>query len=185
MGITVTDINRNSAMNKVASQVDDLIEETRMRELDDNQVQWRVRKFTQICEREIESGITNVRKRKMLLERLHIMKCLYDHSSVTHPSGAGGQDEEGQAQRIKRLQNIVRRRRMALEMIERVDMSVAQRIITGLEIEYATPAGENSRIVSHQDTVVRFELNPHHWYFLYFNLFLLCFLIGTLLLVLN
>jgi hypothetical protein len=168
-------------MSKIAAQVDDLIEETRMRELDDGQVQWRIRKFTQICEREIESGIANMRKRKMLLERLQIMKCLYDHSSVTHPSRPGGPDGEEPTQRIKRLQDIVRRRRLALDMIERVD----DRIIAGLEHEYAVPSVDSPVSASRLDNPLPFELNAHHWYFFYFNLFLLCFLICTLLLVIE
>ncbi len=172
-------------MSRIATQVDDLIEETRMRELDDEQVHWRIRKFTQVCEREIESGIANGSKRKMLLERLEIMRCLYDHSSVTHPSRAGGSGEQEQVQRIKRLQNIVRRRRMALEMIERVDMGVAERIIAGLEHEYTASGNSGPASGGREDAGVRFELSSHHWYFFYFNLFLLCFLISTLLLVLK
>ncbi len=172
-------------MSKITAQVDDLIEETRIRELDDGQVQWRIRKFTQICEREIESGVANMRKRKMLLERLQIMKCLYDHSSVTHPSHPGGQHGEDEAQRIKRLQDVVRRRRLALDMIERVDTSVADRIVAGLEHEYASPSPDAPVSARCQDSPPPFELNAHHWYFFYFNLFLLCFLIGTLLLVLE
>lgn len=172
-------------MSGITAQVDDLIEETRMLELDDAQVQWRLRKFTQICEREIESGIPNVRKRKMLLERLEIIKCLYDHSPVAHPTRVGGSGEQSQGQRIKRLQNIVRRRRMALEMIERVDIGVADRIIAGLEYEYAVSGNGGPVVGKYEDVEVRFELSSHHWYFFYFNLFLLCFLIGTLLLVLR
>ena len=171
-------------MSRIAAQVDDLIEETRMRELDDDQVHWRIRKFTQVCEREIESGITSERKRRMLLERLEIMRCLYDHSSVTHPSRAGGSGEQEQVQRLERLQNIIRRRRMALDMIERVDMGVADRIVAGLEHEYAVSCNSGPASAKREDDVGRFELSPHHWYFLYFNLFLLCLLISTLLLVL-
>ncbi|MBW7995997.1 MAG: hypothetical protein FVQ81_05365 [Candidatus Glassbacteria bacterium] len=176
-------------MNKIKSDVDDLIEETRMRELDDGQVEWRVRKFTQICEREIETGVKNVRKRKMLLERLQIMKCLYDHSSVTHPSRGGGERGEDGAQRLRRLQNIVRRRRMALEMIERVDTGVVGKIREGLEKEFAV-AGHTGPVGLPADSARDAELthsalNRHQWYFLYFNLFLLAFLIFTLLLVVD
>ena len=67
-------------MDQIKSAVDDLIEETRMRELDDDQIEWRIRKFTEICESEIEAGVPNMRTRSMLLERLQIMKCLYEHS---------------------------------------------------------------------------------------------------------
>ena len=176
-------------MNRISSQVDDLIEETRMRELSDDQVQWRIRKFTQICEREIERGVHNPGKRKMLLERLGIMKCLYDHSSVTHSARGAAQSEEEEALRVKRLQNIVRRRRMALEMIERVDESVADRIIAGLEREYANSgSSQSARNVAAREGdsySLSFELNSHHWYFFYFNVFLLAFLILTLLMVLE
>jgi len=176
-------------MDKIKSAVDDLIEETRMRELDDNQVEWRVRKFTQVCEREIASGVKNLRKRSMLLERLQIMKCLYDHSSVTHPARSGAGQHEDPAQRIKRLQNIVRRRRMALEMIERVDPSVAGHIRARLKKEFAaaSPPGPLSPAADSGDGFApqALELNSHHWYFFYFNLFLLSFLICTLLIVLE
>ena len=176
-------------MDKIKSAVDDLIEETRMRELDNDQVEWRVRKFTQVCEREIESGIKNMRKRSMLLERLQIMKCLYDHSSVTNPVRSSSGQHEDASQRNKRLQNIVRRRRMALEMIERVDPSVATRISLGLEKEFAAeaPGGVPPSGVSNVGSfeLESFELSAHHWYFFYFNLFLLTFLICTMLLVVD
>ena len=174
-------------MDKIKSAVDDLIEETRMRELDNDQVEWRVRKFTQVCEREIESGVKNLRKRSMLLERLQIMKCLYDHSSVVQPARSGSSQHEDKAQRNKRLQNIVRRRRMALEMIERVDPMVAGRIREGLEKEFATAAPNDlisaADFIANRDYDVKFELSAQHWYFFYFNLMLLSFLICTLLLV--
>jgi hypothetical protein len=176
-------------MDKIKSAVDDLIEETRMRELDDDQIEWRVRKFTQVCEREIESGIKNMRKRSMLLERLQIMKCLYDHSSVTHPARSGSGQHEDTAQRNRRLQNIVRRRRMALEMIERVDPAVATKIRRGLVKEFAAEGPGNAIPLGVSSggsfELESFQLSTHHWYFFYFNLFLLAFLICTMLLVVD
>ena len=177
-------------MNKTTLAVDDLIEETRLRELDDDQIEWRVRKFTEICEREIESGVKNLRKRKMLIERLQIMKCLYDHSSVKHTTRGSSAREEDQALRNRRVQGIVRRRRMALDMIERVDPAVAESIRQNLDRAFSAvrPAGLLGSGASQSGPfapTTAAGLHPHHWYFLYFNLFLLAFLITTILLVVD
>jgi len=64
-----------------------------------------------------------------------------------------------------------------------VDTSVADRILAGLEHEYAVPTDDDSVPTVVQDSAQPFELNTHHWYFFYFNLFLLCFLICSLLLM--
>ncbi|MFH1070212.1 MAG: hypothetical protein V1794_11385 [Candidatus Glassbacteria bacterium] len=175
-------------MDQIKSAVDDLIEETRMRELDDDQIEWRIRKFTEICEQAIEAGIPNVRTRSMLLERLQIMKCLYDRSSVKNPhSGASSAREIDESRRNRRLLNIVSRRRLALEMIERADPAVAGSIREELEKTFTTnlPAGRPARRrpAEISEPAAEFRLNPHHWYFLYFNIFLLALLVTAILLV--
>jgi len=95
-----------------------------MRELGDDQIEWRVRKFTEICREMIEARVGDVRKRKMLIERLQIMECFYDRSSVKQPAAGLSSREVKENQRNKRLRTIVRRRRMALKMIERVDPEI-------------------------------------------------------------
>ncbi|HLA41703.1 MAG TPA: hypothetical protein VJ417_16990 [Candidatus Glassbacteria bacterium] len=175
-------------MDQIKSAVDDLIEETRMRELDDGQIEWRIRKFTEICESEIEAGVPNMRTRSMLLERLQIMKCLYDHSSVKKPYAGGVSAREfDESQRNRRLVNIVRRRRLALEMIEKADPLVARKIAGELEKIFATslPAGRPARRHPAEPAVPDKAplLSPHHWYFLYFNLFLMALLVTAILFV--
>jgi hypothetical protein len=175
-------------MDEIKTAVDDLIEETRMRELDDEQIEWRVRKFTEICTEMIEARVGDIRKRKMLIERLQIMKCFYDHSSVKQPTAGMSSRELDERQRHKRLGSIVRRRRMALAMIERVDPKIALEIKETLDKAYANPAPrqrrpapvkEHGKIQDHELP----RLSPHHWYFLYFNLFLMICLICMILLV--
>jgi len=175
-------------MNEIKTAVDDLIEETQMRELDDEQIEWRVRKFTEICEEMIEARVGDVRKRKMLIERLQIMKCFYDRSSVKQPAAGVSSRELDERQRHKRLRNIVRRRRMALEMIKRVDPKIAREIKETLDKTYANPipGARRPAPVKERDKIQDHELSPlspHHWYFLYFNLFLMICLICTILLV--
>jgi len=175
-------------MDKIKTAVDDLIEETRMRELDDEQIEWRVRKFTEICTEMIEARVGDVHKRKMLIERLQIMKCFYDHSSVKQPAAGLASREIHESQRNRRLQNIVRSRRLALEMIERVDPKIALEIEETLDKTYANPlpGPRRQKPVKEQEKIRDHELpslSPHHWYFLYFNLFLMICLICTILLV--
>lgn len=159
-----------------------------MRELDDDQIEWRVKKFTEICWEIIEARVGDVRKRKTLIERLQIMKCFYDHSSVKQPAAGLSSRELEESQRNKRLQNIVKRRRMALEMIERVDPEIAREIKETLEKTFAEsmPEGRRPEIVNDHGKIRDYEpplLSPHHWYFLYFNLFLMICLICAILLV--
>ncbi len=172
------------AMDQIKAAVDDLIEETQLRALNDDQIEWRLRKFTETCEEAIERQVASAQKRKMLLDRLQILKCFYDHSSVKHYSGGKLPAREAdERERNRRLENIVRRRRMALEMIERADPQVADQIRQRLEQLFSR---------------VRLELPPidregrptgsegpaaHHWYFLYFNLFLLGCLVTAILFV--
>jgi hypothetical protein len=175
-------------MDEITTAVDDLIEETRMRELGDDQIEWRVRKFTEICREMIEARVGDVRKRKMLIERLQIMECFYDRSSVKQPAAGLSSREVKENQRNKRLRTIVRRRRMALKMIERVDPEIAREIKETLEETYASPipAGRRPAPVNDRYKIQDYEiacLSPHHWYFLYFNLFLMICLICAILLV--
>jgi hypothetical protein len=177
-------------MDQIKSAVDDLIEETRMRELDDGQIEWRIRTFTEICEQAIEAGIPNVRTRNMLLERLQIMKCLYDRSSVKNPhAGVSSAGEIDESRRNRRLLNIVSRRRLALEMIEKADPVVAGSIREELEKTFATslPAGRpvRRRPADISGLVAEPGISAHHWYFLYFNVFLLALLVTAILLVLR
>ena len=159
-----------------------------MRELDDEQIEWRVRKFAEICTEMIEARVGDIRKRKMLIERLQIMKCFYDHSSVKQPTAGMSSRELDERQRHKRLRSIVRRRRMALAMIERVDPKIALEIKETLDKTYANPVPGQRRLapVKKHEKIQDHELprlSPHHWYFLYFNLFLMICLICTILLV--
>jgi len=175
-------------MDEIKSAVDDLIEETRMRELDDDQIEWRVRKFTEICTEMVEALVGDAHKRKMLIERLQIMKCFYDHSNVKQPAARMSSGELDQSQRNNRLRSIVRRRRMALEMIERIDPKIASEIKETLDKTYANPIpGQMRPALANKGDKIRYHelprLSPHHWYFLYFNLFLLICLICTILLV--
>ena len=175
-------------MDEIKTAVDDLIEETRMRELDDNQIEWRVRKFTEVCRKMIEAHVGHGPKRKMLLERLQIMKCFYDHSSVKQPAAGLSSRGLNESRRNKRLQNIVKRRRMALEMIERVDPEIAREIKETLEKTFASvmPEVRQPVRVKNRHKIQDFELpslQSHHWYFLYFNLFLMVCLICMILLV--
>ena len=175
-------------MDEIKTAVDDLIEETRMRELDDEQIEWRVRKFTEICTEMIEARVGDVSKRKMLIERLQIMKCFYDHSNVKQPAAGMSSRELDERQRHKRLGSIVRRRRMALAMIERVDPKIALEIKETLDKAYASPAPGKKRpaAVKERKKIQDNELphlSAHHWYFLYFNLFLMICLICMIFLV--
>jgi|GEM_PF-2975004 hypothetical protein len=175
-------------MDEITTAVDDLIEETRMRELGDDQIEWRVRKFTEICREMIEARVGDVRKRKMLIERLQIMECFYDRSSVKQPAAGLSSREVKENQRNKRLRTIVRRRRMALKMIERVDPEIAREIKETLEETYASPipAGRRPAPVNDRHKIQDYELprlSSYHWYFLYFNLFLMICLICAILLV--
>ena len=176
-----------SYMNEIKTARDDLIEETRMRELDDEQIEWRVRKFTEVCEETIRQRVENTRKRNMLIERLQIMKCFYDHSSVKQPAAGLTAREIDESQRNKRLQNIIRRRRMALEMIERADPEVAREINNSLETLFSSvsPAGRRAlpkRSASFADQGDNLPLSDQNWYFLYFNLVLMLCLIAAIVL---
>jgi hypothetical protein len=174
-------------MDQIKAAVDDLIEETCLRHLNDDQIEWRLRKFTEICERTIESRVNNDSKRKMLIDRLEILKCFYDHSSVSRAGGNLPAREADIRERYRRLQNIVRRRRMALEMIERTDPEVADEIQENLEKLFSrpSPAAPSKSKQAGLDTEYPeyARLSPHHWYFLYFNLFLFICLVGAILLV--
>ncbi|MEA1997175.1 MAG: hypothetical protein U9N45_06025 [Gemmatimonadota bacterium] len=170
--------------------VDDLIEETRLRHLSDEQVEWRLRKFTEICEQAIKEHVQDSRKRKMLAERLEILKYLYNHSSVKHSGGGLTAREAEELKRNMRLQNIVRRRRMALEMIHRSDPQLADLIERNLEKAFAGPghpADFPATISKGPDLRSGLpgysHLSSNHWYFFYFNLFLLASLAATVLIV--
>lgn len=69
-------------MDEIRESIEDLIEETCLRALTDDQVERRIRRFTEICEQTISGHVENTRTRQTLLERLEIMKCFYNHSSV-------------------------------------------------------------------------------------------------------
>ena len=175
-------------MDKIKTAVDDLIEETRMRELDDDQIEWRVRKFTEICREMVEARMGDVHKRKMLIERLQIMECFYDRSSVKQPAAGLSSREVEEGQRNKRLHNLVRKRRMALEMIENTDPEIAREIKETLEKIFASHISEGRRPapVNDRHKIQDYELpclSSHQWYFLYFNLFLMICLICAILLV--
>ncbi|HUU26749.1 MAG TPA: hypothetical protein VM123_02965 [archaeon] len=176
-------------MNQIKAAVDDLIEETRLRNLNDEQIEWRLRKFTEVCEKTIKNRVDNIQKRQMLIERLEILKCFYDHSSVKHYGGALSIREADERERNKRLQNIVRRRRMALEMIERTDPEVAQEIVENLEeiFSKSVPLPRTNVKTPRLEPELRDSprLSAHHWYFLYFNLFLLACLIYAILTVIR
>ncbi|MEA2062469.1 MAG: hypothetical protein U9P14_02120 [Gemmatimonadota bacterium] len=172
-------------MDDVREAIEDLIEETCLRNLNDDQITRRVRKFTELCEEMIFSRVANGSHRQQLIERLEIMKCFYNHSSV--PSGYGGSQnrEIGERQRNRRLSNIVKKRRMALRMIERTDPEVAHAIEQRLEKELPG-RGSPGKLKDNFSTVERFYpplLSPQHMYFLYFNLFLLILLLGLISLV--
>ena len=122
-------------MDEIRESIEDLIEETCLRALTDDQVERRIRRFTEICEQTISGHVENTRTRQMLLERLEIMKCFYNHSSVQKVSGGAGAKEISETARNKRLENIVRRRRMALQMIEKADANTAHTIQECLEKE--------------------------------------------------
>jgi hypothetical protein len=168
-------------MDEIKESVEDLIEETSMRAMTDEQIERRVRRFTEICAQVISGRVENERKRQMLLERLEILKCFYNHSPVQKIYGGQSSKELSENQRNKRLLNIVRRRRMALQMIERTDPETAQAIEKLLEKVFAAQAGNPPAAPlcpSPESSEIHVQsLNPHHWYFLYFNLFLLCCLI--------
>jgi len=169
-------------MDEIQESIDDLIEETCLRALTDDQVEKRVRRFTEVCERVISGRIENQRKRQMLLDRLEIMKCFYNHSSVQKTYGAGSAKELGESQRNKHLENIVRRRRLALQMIEKSDPDTAQEIQRSLENELSARADQRRARVESAPGRPYDEaaLTDSHWYFLYFNIFLLAGLITAL-----
>ena len=129
-------------MEDVKEAVEDLIEETRLRNLSDNQIEHRIRKFTEVCEQMVSSRITNESRRKQLIERLEIMKCFYNHSSVQSFHGGLVAGEVSERQRNRRLNNIVKKRRMTLRMIERTDPEVARAIEKRLEEELLEGSSE-------------------------------------------
>jgi hypothetical protein len=172
-------------MEDVKEAVEDLIEETRLRHMSDVQIERRVRKFTELCEQIVSSRIVNESQRQQLIERLEIMKIFYNHSSVQSLYGGMGGGETGERQRNRRLSNIVKKRRMALRMIERTDPEVARFIEQRLEEELSgdpsnrKSAGKRKKKTA-SITQVYPPLSPQHWYFLYFNLFLMVLLVGLI-----
>jgi vacuolar-type H+-ATPase subunit I/STV1 len=170
-------------MDEIKESIDDLIEETCLRALTDDQVEKRVRRFTELCEQLIRGRIENQRKRQILLDRLEIMKCFYNHSSVQKVYGSGSAKEIGESQRNKRLENIVRRRRLALQMIEKTDPETAIEIQKHLETELiARPEHRHAQIQAPvQEIPSKEPLTNSHWFFLYFNLLLLAGLVAAVL----
>ena len=173
-------------MEDVREAVEDLIEETRLRTMTDLQIERRVRKFTELCEQMVSARIVDENQRQQLIERLQIMKVFYNHSSVQTNYGGLVTSEINERQRNRRLNNIVKKRRMALRMIERSDPQVAKAIEEKLEREFSKDSADKkakgkNRIA--RITKIYPPLSPHHWYFLYFNLFLMILLAGLIYLI--
>lgn len=168
-------------MDEIRESIEDLIEETCLRSLTDDQVERRIRRFTEICEQMISGRVENVRKRRMLLDRLEIMKCFYNHSPAQKFYSGTSAKEMNETERNKRLENIVRRRRMALQMIEKADVETARTIQELLEKEFNSGL-DNGRYRPGTRSLAEGSeqvLSPHHWYFLYFNLLLLAGLLAA------
>jgi hypothetical protein len=174
-------------MEEVKEAVEDLIEETRLRNLTDDQIERRIRKFTEICKQMVSSRIDES-QRQQLIERLEIMKVFYNHSSVQRSYGGLATGEISERQRNRRLSNIVKKRRMALRMIERTDPEVARAIEDRLEEELSEESPDKDSSGKAKKKLASIEkiyppLSPQHWYFLYFNLFLLVLLVGLICLI--
>lgn len=174
-------------MEEVKEAVEDLIEETRLRNLTDDQIERRIRKFTEVCKQMVSSRIDES-QRQQLIERLEIMKVFYNHSSVQRSYGGLATGEISERQRNRRLSNIVKKRRMALRMIERTDPEVARAIEERLEEELSEESPDKDSSGKAKRKLASIEkiyppLSPQHWYFLYFNLFLLVLLVGLICLI--
>jgi hypothetical protein len=174
-------------MEEVKEAVEDLIEETRLRNLTDDQIERRIRKFTEIC-KQMVSSLIDESQREQLIERLEIMKVFYNHSSVQRSYGGLATGEISERQRNRRLSNIVKKRRMALRMIERTDPEVARAIEERLEEELSEESPDKDSTGKAKKKLASIEkiyppLSPQHWYFLYFNLFLLVLLVGLIYLI--
>jgi len=175
-------------MEEVKEAVEDLIEETRLRNLTDDQIERRIRKFTEICKQIVSSRIIDESQRQQLVKRLEIMKVFYNHSSVQKSYGGLATGEVSERQRNRRLSNIVKKRRMALRMIERTDPEVARAIEERLEEELSDESPDKDSTRKTKKKLASIEkiyppLSPQHWYFLYFNLFLLVLLVGLVCLI--
>ena len=120
-------------MDDTREAVEDLIEETRLREMTDDQIERRIRRFASICEDIIGERVSNERQKIFLLERLEILKCLYDQPAMQNTYPGLREQTENQKRRNKRLNNVVRKRRLALQMIERTDPALAREIERCLE----------------------------------------------------
>ena len=175
-------------MEEVKEAVEDLIEETRLRNMTDDQIERRIRKFTEICKQMVSSLIVDESQRQQLIERLEIMRVFYNHSSVQRSYGGLATGEISERQRHRRLSNIVKKRRMALRMIERTDREVARAIEERLEEELSEESPDTDSTGKAKKKLASIEkiyppLSPQHWYFLYFNLFLLVLLVGLICLI--
>ena len=175
-------------MEDVKEAVEDLIEETRLRNLTDDQIERRIRKFTEVCKQMVSSRIDDESQRQQLIERLEIVRVFYNHSSVQRSHGGLATGEISQRQHNRRLSNIVKKRRMALRMIERTDPEVARAIEERLEEELSGESfgtdstGKAKKILASIEKIYP-SLSPQHLYFLYFNLFLLVLLVGLIYLI--
>ncbi|MBN2289536.1 MAG: hypothetical protein JXQ83_09415 [Candidatus Glassbacteria bacterium] len=175
-------------MEDVKEAVEDLIEETRLRTMSDIQVERRIRKFTELCEQMVSNRVADEDRRQQLIERLEIMKVFYNHSSVQSFYGGLMSSETGERQRNRRLSNIVKKRRMALRMIERTAPEVARAIEQRLEEELSGDAAGPGKAGKTKKKIASIKkayppLSLQHWYFLYFNLFLLVLLTGLIYLI--
>ena len=175
-------------MEDVKEAVEDLIEETRLRNLSDNQIERRIRKFTELCEQMVSSCVADEHQRQQLIERLAIMKVFYNHSSVQSLYGGSATGELSERQRNRRLNSIVKKRRIALRMIERTDPEVARAIEQRLEEELSNESSGKDSTGKVKKKLASIEklyppLSPQHWYFLYFNIFLLIMLSGLICLI--
>jgi len=61
-------------MEEVKEVVEDLIEETRLRNLTDDQIERRIRKFTEVCQQMVSSRIDDESQRQQLIERLELVR---------------------------------------------------------------------------------------------------------------
>lgn len=124
-------------MDRDREAVEDLIEESYLLSLSETAVNLRMKAFARMCDRCIRDSLEDSDHIEDLFEKLATMMYLYDKALTS--------DEEELVEMpddMKKVRNIVRKRRLALRIIERFAPEAARLIIHEMRGDWESEIGE-------------------------------------------
>jgi hypothetical protein len=125
-------------MDRDREAVEDLIEESYLLTLSDAGVNLRMKAFARMCDRCVRQALSDGDVIDDLFEKLATMMYLYDKALSSE------EEEEGitMPEEIKKVRNIVRKRRLAIRIIERFAPDAARLIMQEMRGDWETSLGE-------------------------------------------